>query len=207
MTDASTELGLPIGTLVLTPAGHVPVERLGPGAMVLATSGSAAPFQSVVSVRRLRWTGPLVRVLAEALDDGTPQDDLLLTPGQGLLLDGALIAASALVDGHGIRLEPAGRPVELVQVVLGGHDVILAAGAAVEAARPHPDAPDCAPRREPEAALRAMLSWRAERLGWAATAAIEAAPPEAGTLRDLLEASPLSAALPLRPLAGDADTA
>jgi hypothetical protein len=205
VSDAAPEFGLPIGTLVLTPGGHIPVEQLAPGAMVLAISGSAAPFQPVMAVRRPAWTGPMVRVLAEALDDGTPQQDLLLTPGHALLLDGALVAASALVDGHGIRLEPACGPVELVQVTLAGHEVILAAGAAVEAARPHPDAPDCAPRRQPDAALRAMLSWRAERLGWRAPTAI-GPEPELGTLGDRLAASPLSAALPLLPLLGDTES-
>nr|WP_246522433.1 Hint domain-containing protein [Neoroseomonas terrae] len=195
------DCGLPIGTPVLTPTGHVPVEQLTPGAVVLAISGAAAPFQQVMTVQRRRWAGPLVRVLADALEDGTPQEDLLLPPAHAMLLDGALVAAGDLVDRHGIRLLPASEPIDLVQIMLAGHDVVLARGAAVETMRPHPDAPDCAPRRPPDGTLRALLSWRAERLGWAVPEPMEPM-PEVGTLRDRLDASPLAAALPPRPLAG-----
>lgn len=204
MTSNAPDCGLPIGTPVLTPTGQVAVEDLAPGAMVLAISGSSAPFQAVAAVRRLRRTGPMVRLRAEALDDGTPQQDLLLPPGHALLLDGALVAAGDLVDGHGILAEPAGQACELVEVMLAGHDAVLAAGAAVETLRPHPDAPDCAPRRAPDAALRAMLSWRAERMGWASPQPAAEPGPDIGSLRDRLAASPLAAAFPPVPLSGDA---
>ena len=205
MTDTSPDGGLPIGTLVLTPTGQVPVETLRPGALVLAISGASAPFQSVVAVDRIRWSGPLVRLKAEALDDGAPQDDLLLASHHALLLDGALIAAAALIDGHGILEEPTPGPVELVRVTLAAHDAILAAGLAVESARPDAEAPDCLPRRAPDAALRAMLTWRAERMGWAEPCVIEA-PAMVGTAREWLEASPLTPVLPTVPPFG-ADTA
>lgn len=195
MSDASSGRGLPIGTPVLTPAGQVAVETLAPGTLVLAISGTSAPFQPVVEVSRLRWAGPMVRLLAEALEDGAPQGDLLLPPDQALLLDGALVAAGALVDGHGILPVAAGDPVELVQVTLAGHDALLAGGVAVESIRPHPDAPDCAPRRDPDATLRAMLSWRAERMGWASPDPARAA-PLVGSLRDRLAASPFAPAIP-----------
>lgn len=198
MNKISPECGLPVGTMVLTPAGQVPVETLAPGAMLLAMSGSSAPFQAVAAVHRLRWDGPMVRIRAEALDDGAPQEDLLLPPGHGVLLEGALVAAGSLVDGLGVVAEPAGTPVEIVQIVLGGHDAILAAGAAVEAVRPHPDAPDCAPRRSPDATLRALLSWRAEHMGWVQRQSTEIR-PEFGTLRDRLEAFPFTSAVPMVP--------
>ena len=168
--------GLLPGTPVLTPRGLVPAEALEPGMLVLAVSGAAAPFRHVAAVRLAGAAGPLVRIRAGALDDGTPQEDLLLPAGHALLIDGALIAAGALVDGHGIRHEAADGPLRLVEILLPEHDAILAAGAAVETATPGLDAPDCAPRRAPDAALRAMLSWRAERIGWAA--ADPAPPPE-----------------------------
>lgn len=204
MYNTASECGLPVGTMVLTPTGHVPVETLIPGVTLLAISGSSAPFQGVVAVRRFLWNGPMVRIRAEALDDGAPMEDLRLPAGHGVLMEGTLIAAGLLVDGVGVVAEPAGEPVELVQVVLGGHDAILAAGAAVEVAPPHPDAPDCAPRRVPDAALRAMLSWRAEHMGWAKRqAAVDS--PQVGTLRDRLEASPFTAAMPWVPPLRDPD--
>ncbi len=194
MIDASSTCGLPVGTPVLTPTGQVAVEDLAPGALVLAISGTSAPFQPVVAVRRLCWTGPMVRLRAEALDDGAPQETLLLPPGQALLIDGVLVDAGELVDGHGVLPIAADGPVELVQVILAGHDAVLAAGVAVESTRPHPGAPDCAPRRPPDAALRALLSWRAEQMGWATPHAASPA-PLVGSLRDRLAASPFAPAI------------
>jgi hypothetical protein len=204
VTDVSPVCGLPIGTPILTPTGHVPVEALEPGAMVLAISGSSAPFQLVTAVRRLEWSGSLIRLRAESLDDGAPQEDLLVPPDQALLIDGRLVAAGALVDGHGIVAEPHVGPIPLIQVMLGGHDAILACGAAVETPRPHPDAPDCAPRQPPDGTLRAMLSWRAEHMGWAGGMMAEIE-PEIGTLRERLAANPLSEAAPLVPRLRDPD--
>lgn len=198
MSEPSSECGLPIGSQVLTPSGPVAVETLAPGAIVLAVSGIAAPFQPVVAVRRFRTAAALVRLRAESLDEGAPQEDLLLPAGHALLIQGRLIAAGALVDGHGIIAEPAGMAVELVAVTLVAHDALLVAGAAVESARPDADAPDCAPRGAPDGILRASLSFRAEQMGWAAPMVSESE-PEIGSLRDWLEASPLAAALPLVP--------
>ena len=204
VNDAPRECGLPIGTMVLTPTGQVPVESLEVGSMVMAVSGDSAPFQAISAVRRFRWEGPLVRVRAEALEDGTPQSDLLLLPTQGVLLEGVLVTAGALVDGLGVVTEPGGTPVQFVQIVLGGHDAVLAAGVAVESVRPHPDAPDCAPRRGPDASLRAMLSWRAEHMGWVARRPVQTR-PNPGVLRERLEAHPFTAAVPVRPPFGEPD--
>lgn len=188
---------------MLTPGGEVAVEALAPGSLLLAVSGSAAPFQTVVAVRRRHHDGAGVRIRAGALADGAPQEDLVLPPGLALLLDGALVDAGALVDGHGIVLEPAGAGLDLVEIVLGGHDAVLAAGAAVETASPHPDAPPCAPRRAPDGTLRALLSWRAEVMGWAPPPGLpDAAPPQVGTRRARLAASPLAPVVPPIPLPG-----
>ena len=188
MNETPPDIGLSVGTPVLTPTGHVPVEQLAPGTQVLAMSGSSAPFQTVVAVRRSPYAGPMIRIRADALGDGSPQADLLLPPGHGF----------------GIVEEASGGLVELVQITLAGHDAVLAAGAAVETVRPHPDAPDCAPRRAPDAPLRAMLSWHAEQMGWATRQVIEDE-PVLGTLRERLEAFPLSAALPPLPPFRDPD--
>ncbi|WP_230165671.1 Hint domain-containing protein, partial [Roseomonas sp. CECT 9278] len=149
---------------MLTPAGEVPVEALRPGALVLAVGGGA-PFQPLVEARRVTLPGPCVRVLAGAMADGAPQDDLRLPPDHALLVDGLLVAARDLVDGHGILAEADGA-VDVVQIVLAAHDAVLAAGLAVETARAEPGLPDCAPRGAPPPALRAMLAWRAEAMGW-----------------------------------------
>jgi len=196
-------LGLPIGTPVLTPTGEVPVEALAPGALVLAVGGGA-PFQPVIEARRVMLPGPFVRLRAGALADGAPQDDLVLPPDHAVLLDGLLVAARDLVDGFGIVAEE-GAARAAVQVVLAGHDAVLAAGAAVETAPPEPGAPACAPRAAPDATLRAMLAWRAEVMGWRPSATPQAGPPAVvGSRRDRLAASPLTpAADPALPFKAD----
>lgn len=192
-------IGLPHGTPILTPRGPVPVEALQPGMMVLAVSGAAAPFQPVVAVEHGRHDGPMVRIRSGALADGAPADDLLVPPGQALLIDGALVTAAELVDGHGIVLDPDGGPRPVIRIVLEAHDAVLAAGAAVETASADPAAPPCAPRAAPDATLRALLAWRAEAMGWATPAATTETQPEVGTLRARLSATALAPAAPLPP--------
>uniref|UniRef100_UPI0018DF9728 Hint domain-containing protein n=1 Tax=Roseomonas rosulenta TaxID=2748667 RepID=UPI0018DF9728 len=171
MNPTIIPFGLPADTPVLTPRGPVVAGMLAPGAVVLAVSGVAAPFRPLVALERVSLATPLVRIRANALADGAPQDDLLLPPAQALLIDGALVAAGELVDGQGILAEPAMAAVDLVRLVLEAHDAVLAAGAAVETASPDPAEAPCAPRRAPDATLRALLAWRAEAMGWAAPAA------------------------------------
>jgi hypothetical protein len=201
--ESSTAMGLCRGTPVLTPGGPIAAEALTAGVLVLAVSGVAAPFQPLVAVEHVRMATPLVRIRAGALADGAPLHDLLLPAGHALLLDGALVAAGDLVDGLGVVAEPDGAPVELVRLVLGGHDAVLAHGAAVETASPAPDAPPCAPRRAADGTLRAMLDWRAELMGWTAPATPSEPAPEVGSYRARLEASPLAPLdlppLPIRP--------
>lgn len=204
MTETSPPRGLPLGTGILTPSGPRAVEELAPGTLVLAVSGQGAPFQPVMGLRRARVGGPLIRILAGTLAEGCPQEDLLLPPGHALLLDGALVAAGELVDGHAVLEEGAGPGTEVVDILLAGHDAVLAAGAAVETAPPQADAPPCAPRRPADGPLRAAIAWRAETLGLAPpAAAAPAAPLAPASLRDRLKGSALGSSgppvLPLRP--------
>nr|WP_272876097.1 Hint domain-containing protein [Neoroseomonas soli] len=187
----------------MTPAGPVQVEDLAPGMLVLAVSGAGAPFQPVAAVRRRRVPGPAIRIRAGTLAEGAPQEDLLLPAAHGLLLDGALVAAEEVVDGYGILREEM-LALEVVDIVLDGHDAVLAAGAAVETAPPGPDVPSCAPRRPANGPLKAMLAWRAETLGWAPPSPDAPAPaPAQASLRQRLTASALGPpgppAPPLRP--------
>lgn len=197
----SADCGLPAGTPVLTPNGRLPVESLTPGMLVLAVSGGAAPFQPVVALRHIPHAGGMIRVRAWALDDLTPQEDLLLPPGHALLIDGVLVPVGSLVDGFGILAEPETTPIVLYAPVLARHDAILAAGLAVESALPAPDAPFCAPREAAGGALCAALAWRAETLGWApatesATSAVDLGLSMPVSLRDRLASHPLTPASP-----------
>lgn len=197
---AVPERGLPIGTPVLTPSGEVAVERLAPGDLVIAVSGQAAPFQRVVEIRRLSLPAALVRLRAGAIAEGTPREDLRLPPGHGLLLDGTLVEAGALLGGPGTLFEQAGGMQDVLGIVLGTHDAVLAAGMPVETVPPaFADQPPFAPRAGADAALRALLAWRAEVMGWAealpATPDIALPDPE----EDLVS-SALGPALPVSPI-------
>ncbi|BDG72539.1 Hint domain-containing protein [Roseomonas fluvialis] len=202
MPEAPPPLGLPLGTPVLTPTGEVAVEALVPGMLVLAVGGGAAPFQSVVELRRVLLPGPFVRLRAGALADGSPHDDLVLPPGHAVLLDGTLVTVGDLADDRGILVE-AGAALAAVQIVLAGHDAVLACGAAVETAPPEPGSSPCAPRCPPDATLRALLAWRAEAMGWSPPTAPTAPSLEVGSFRARLAASPLTPAavpsLPIKP--------
>jgi len=191
-----TDTGLIPGTRVLTPTGERAVEALAPGDLVIAVSGTAAPFQAVVALRRVAIAGQLLRIRAGALADGAPLEDLVLPGGHALLLDGTLVQAGMLLDGRGIVEEAAPQGQEAIALVLAGHDAVLAEGAAVETALPTPDDVPCAPRVAPDGALRALLDWRAEAMGWAPAGPMPGPPPAIGTRRERLAAGPLSPVAP-----------
>lgn len=101
--------GVGAGTLVATPDGPVPAERLQRGGTVLGDSGRALMLTEVHHValpaaafRRLGLAPP-VRIAAGALGFGMPAAPLLLGPAQCVRLDGGWITADLLVDGREIR--------------------------------------------------------------------------------------------------------
>lgn len=98
------------GTLVRTPQGEVAVETLKTGDLVSLADGGEAPVswmgRHTVSTHfadKLRVLP--IRIKANALDDGVPARDLLLSPDHALLVDGVLIQAGALVNGVTITRE------------------------------------------------------------------------------------------------------
>lgn len=203
MTVCLAESGLPAGTPVLTPSGEVPVESLVPGMLVIAVSGVAAPFQRVQALLRRQVRTGLVRIQAGALADASPLTDLRLPPGHGVFIDGRLFAAGSLALGPGIAPEAAG-PCDLFDLVLAGHDAVLAAGIAVETAVPDAQ-PFFCPRAEPDGVLRAMLAFRAEAMGWVPPVPPKDPVPEVGSLRARLAASPFTPPLPRGPLLDGSD--
>jgi hypothetical protein len=126
------------GTLVATPEGEMPVERLQAGDMVMTADGQQRPVfwlgrQTVMT----RFADPLrvnpVRIKAGALGEGLPRRDLLTSPDHAVLVDGILVHAGALVNGVSILREGA-MPASFVyyHVELADHSLILAEGAAAE---------------------------------------------------------------------------
>jgi len=98
------------GTMIATPSGEVAVETLKAGDVVTLTDGRIAPVSwlgrqtvSTVSADPLRVSP--IRIKANALADGIPSRDLLLSPDHALLVDGILAQAGALVNGVSIVRE------------------------------------------------------------------------------------------------------
>lgn len=98
------------GTAVRTPAGDVAVETLKAGDLVTLSDGRTAPVswlgRQTVS---MTFADPLrvqpIRVKADALGEGLPARDLLLSADHALLVDGILVQAGALVNGVSVVRE------------------------------------------------------------------------------------------------------
>ncbi len=127
------------GTTVSTPDGSCLVENLQIGQPISTADGRAVPvrwigrqvMRSLFTSRRARP----VRIDAEALGDGLPHSDLTVTADHGMVLDGLVINAGALVNGTTIDWVPMGDLPEtftVYHVETEAHDVILANGARSE---------------------------------------------------------------------------
>lgn len=131
------------GTHILTPDGERPVETLSPGDMVQTMDGCAVPVRwvaqqtlraSAVNMTQAGGRAP-VRICKGALGDGLPHADLDVSEDHGMVLEGMIVNAAALVDGDTIRfLSAAEMPPTLryFHVELDAHEIILANGAATE---------------------------------------------------------------------------
>ncbi len=128
------------GTLILTPDGEVPVERLCAGDRVVTPRGTApfAPVESVGSLhidllrQRDRTRAAPIVLRAGALAEGIPFRDLHLSPDHGLLIGGALVAARLLVNGITVVQQTWLRDVTYHQIELARHDVVVSDGALTE---------------------------------------------------------------------------
>lgn len=129
------------GSLIATPAGEVPVERLGIGDAVLTADGRAVPVlwigrQRVPHLALLADARQApVRIGAGALGPGLPHADLDVTAEHGMVWEGLLVNAGALVNGTTIRfLTPAELPQGFTcyHIETEAHEVVLANGAPAE---------------------------------------------------------------------------
>ena len=98
------------GTLIATPKGETVVEDLTIGDMVLTADGRAVSVlwmgRQTVETRRASPRQEPVRIRADALGDGVPHSDLTVTADHGMIVDGLVINASALVNGGSIDWVP-----------------------------------------------------------------------------------------------------
>ena len=128
------------GTLIATPKGEVAVETLRRGDPIMTASGQMVSvkwvgYQKIHNSMFTSETRAPVCVSAGGLGGGLPHGDLFLTADHGLILDGLVINAGALVNGVTIRSVPlAEMPETFVyyHIETEGHEIILANGAASE---------------------------------------------------------------------------
>lgn len=127
------------GTLIQTADGVCPVENLAIGDLVPTSSGQIVPVRWIGRQSRSKFVSrhhiQPVLIRAGALGNGLPHTDLTVTGEHGMLIDGLLINASALVNGSTIDWVPLDDLPETVtyyHVETENHDVILANGAPAE---------------------------------------------------------------------------
>jgi hypothetical protein len=128
------------GTQIATPLGDKTVEDLKSGDLVTTADGRTVP---------VRWIGrtslhPMfkpadrldpVLIRKGALDGHVPLSDLVVTADHGMVLDGMVITAAALVNGQSIDWLPwrqFGKRIDYFHIETAAHDVILANGAPTE---------------------------------------------------------------------------
>ncbi len=127
------------GTLIATPQGEETVESLSIGSTIVTADGRAVPVkwigrQTVSKLFAGRRMEP-VRIRAGALGGGLPHSDLTVTADHGVVIDGLVINASALINGTTIDWVPMDDLPDRViyyHVETEDHDVILANGAPAE---------------------------------------------------------------------------
>jgi hypothetical protein len=127
------------GTLIAGPDGETEVEALRTGDLILAENGTPVPVKWIArqTVHKL-FSGPrvqLVRIQAGALGANMPHSPLTVTADHGMIIDGHVVNASALVNGTTIDWVPMAELPDrftIYHVETEGHDVILANGAPSE---------------------------------------------------------------------------
>ncbi|GAN53707.1 Hint domain-containing protein [Tanticharoenia sakaeratensis] len=130
------------GTLILTDRGDVAVETLVPGDIVMVQTTDGRIGRPVV------WSGHQhvqvnvsapeadagypVRVLRNAIADGLPQRDLLVTSEHCLQIDGGLIPVRMLVNGTTIAYDRSITAYTYYHVETQDHSIIFAEGVPTE---------------------------------------------------------------------------
>lgn len=128
------------GTQIATPKGETSIETLAIGDLVTTADGRHVPVRWIGKKRIQNHvllsaeTAP-VCVSAGALGNGLPHADLYLSADHGLIVDGMVVNAGALVNGTSIRFTTLDEmPAEFTywHIETENHDEILANGAPAE---------------------------------------------------------------------------
>lgn len=128
------------GTMIATPAGETAVEKLVIGDLIMTADGRSVPVKwvgrkQITNHIMLSDKAAPVRVAAGALGGGLPHSDLLLSADHGLIVDGMVVNAGAMVNGGSIRfVDLAEMPPEFTyyHIETEAHDEIIANGLRAE---------------------------------------------------------------------------
>jgi Hint domain-containing protein len=126
-------------TRIATPTGETAVDALSIGDTIINSDGTcvAVKWIGCQTVHKL-FSGPRmqpVRIRAGILGDDLPHSDLIVTADHGMIIDGLVINASALVNGTTIdfvRMSELPDQVTYYHIETENHDIILANGARAE---------------------------------------------------------------------------
>ncbi len=128
------------GTHILTESGEVAVEDLVIGEHVITHSGEAKPIKwigvgKVLATRGKRSAANAVIVRKGALGLNVPTQDLRVTKGHALYIDGVLIPVEHLINQRSILWDDRAQEVAIYHIELETHDVLIANGAPAESYR------------------------------------------------------------------------
>lgn len=155
------------GTLIDTPRGPIPVEKLSEGDLVRTVDQGYRPL-IWVSRTRLDWTAtddsdkPIL-IKANALGAGLPKTDLRVSPQHRILLPdcdhegGVFTPAKSLVGMPGIRQMKGCRSITYHHLLLDGHEVIFANGLPCESFFPGRRAIDVLSGESRSSILRCLM--------------------------------------------------
>jgi Hint domain len=139
-TGTMTPLCFLPGTLIATPSGETPIERLTVGDPVMNVRGETRRILwigvgHVLAGRGRRNVATPVIVRKGALADNVPHKDLRVTKAHSLYLDSVLVPAEFLVNHRSILWDDHAQELSLYHIELETHDVLLANGAPAESYR------------------------------------------------------------------------
>ena len=129
------------GTMIRTPDGELPVERLRPGRQVITLVDGQEVPQTVTWLGHRRIdliahprpeTVAPIRIQRNAIADNMPHRDLMVSPDHAVFVEGMLICARQLVNGTTIRQELDWTAVDYYHVELDDHAILLAEGLPAE---------------------------------------------------------------------------
>ncbi|MGY3727749.1 MULTISPECIES: Hint domain-containing protein [Cobetia] len=127
------------GTMIATPEGEVAVENLSIGDMIVTAEGNTVAVKWVgrqtVRPAKAQDKFQAIRFQENAIAPGLPNQDLTVTASHGMIIDGLVINAGALVNGSTITIVEASelpKEVTYYHIETENHEVILANGAATE---------------------------------------------------------------------------